>query len=93
MGCEERACRRSYHYFCALCDDATIETDEVNGVYRYLTKYFLTNYCQGLGGGVRKKDLKVVWGFFKAFFDKEVCFPFKVVFNHLFTSNRENVFL
>ncbi|KFW04856.1 PHD finger protein 11, partial [Fulmarus glacialis] len=47
VGCEERACRRSYHYFCALCDDAAIETDEVNGVYRYLTKYFLTNYCQG----------------------------------------------
>ncbi|NXE21375.1 PHF11 protein, partial [Ardeotis kori] len=50
VGCEERACRRSYHYFCALCDDAAIETDEVNGVYRYLTKYFLTNYCQGFGG-------------------------------------------
>ncbi|NXI71940.1 PHF11 protein, partial [Anseranas semipalmata] len=46
VGCEERACRRSYHYFCALCDDAAIETDEVNGVYRYLTKSFLTNYCQ-----------------------------------------------
>ncbi|KFQ77206.1 PHD finger protein 11, partial [Phaethon lepturus] len=46
VGCEERACRRSYHYFCALCDDAAIETDEVNGVYRYLTKYFLT-HCQG----------------------------------------------
>ncbi|NXQ84131.1 PHF11 protein, partial [Nyctibius grandis] len=43
VGCEERACRRSYHYFCALCDDAAIETDEVNGVYRYLTKYFVTN--------------------------------------------------
>ncbi|NWX77745.1 PHF11 protein, partial [Alca torda] len=41
VGCEERACRRSYHYFCALCDDAAIQTDEVNGVYRYLTKYFL----------------------------------------------------
>uniref|UniRef100_A0A8C9FY34 PHD finger protein 11 n=1 Tax=Pavo cristatus TaxID=9049 RepID=A0A8C9FY34_PAVCR len=38
VGCEERACRRSYHYFCALCDDAAIETDEVNGVYRYLTE-------------------------------------------------------
>ncbi|NWR89825.1 PHF11 protein, partial [Furnarius figulus] len=41
VGCEERACRRSYHYFCALCDDAAIETDQVNGVYRYLTKCFL----------------------------------------------------
>ncbi|NXT90027.1 PHF11 protein, partial [Anhinga rufa] len=60
VGCEERACRRSYHYFCALCDDAAIQTDEDNGVYRYLTKYFLTNYCQGFGGGVRKRDLKIV---------------------------------
>ncbi|NWZ05227.1 PHF11 protein, partial [Agelaius phoeniceus] len=38
VGCEERACRRSYHFFCALCDDAAVETDEVNGVYRYLTQ-------------------------------------------------------
>ncbi|NXW73724.1 PHF11 protein, partial [Hirundo rustica] len=36
VGCEERACRRSYHFFCALCDDAAVETDQVNGVYRYL---------------------------------------------------------
>ncbi|NWI16974.1 PHF11 protein, partial [Crypturellus soui] len=42
VGCEEKACRRSYHYFCARCDDAAIETDEVNGVYRYLTKHFVT---------------------------------------------------
>ncbi|XP_008939872.1 PREDICTED: PHD finger protein 11, partial [Merops nubicus] len=34
VGCEERACRRSYHYFCALCDDAAIDTDELHGVYR-----------------------------------------------------------
>ncbi|NXP36519.1 PHF11 protein, partial [Leiothrix lutea] len=34
VGCEERACRRSYHYFCALCDDAAVETDQANGVYR-----------------------------------------------------------
>ncbi|KFO81949.1 PHD finger protein 11, partial [Cuculus canorus] len=60
VGCEERACRRSYHYFCALCDDAAIETDEVNGVYRYLTNYFLTDYCQGFGSGVRKRDLKIL---------------------------------
>ncbi|NXR99242.1 PHF11 protein, partial [Oxylabes madagascariensis] len=38
VGCEERACRRSYHFFCALCDDAAVETDEVNGIYRYLTQ-------------------------------------------------------
>ncbi|NWZ44195.1 PHF11 protein, partial [Brachypodius atriceps] len=35
VGCEERACRRSYHFFCALCDDAAVETDQANGVYRY----------------------------------------------------------
>ncbi|XP_077171060.1 histone-lysine N-methyltransferase SETDB2 [Paroedura picta] len=34
VGCEVKHCRRSYHYFCALCDDAAIETDEVQGVYR-----------------------------------------------------------
>ncbi|NWW37108.1 PHF11 protein, partial [Panurus biarmicus] len=38
VGCEERACRRSYHFFCALCDDAAVETDQVNGVYRYLSE-------------------------------------------------------
>ncbi|NWW96959.1 PHF11 protein, partial [Rhynochetos jubatus] len=69
VGCEERACRRSYHYFCALCDDAAIETDEVNGVYRYLTKYFLTNCCQGFDGGVEEK-LKNSVGLY--FFKKEI---------------------
>ncbi|NXR87815.1 PHF11 protein, partial [Hypocryptadius cinnamomeus] len=54
VGCEERACRRSYHFFCALCDDAAVETDELNGVYRYLTE------CPPLSlpasGGVSKRD-------------------------------------
>ncbi|KFQ00071.1 PHD finger protein 11, partial [Leptosomus discolor] len=45
VGCEERACRRSYHYFCALCDDAAMETDEVNGVYRYLTQAMCCFCC------------------------------------------------
>ncbi|NXL09023.1 PHF11 protein, partial [Mesembrinibis cayennensis] len=76
VGCEERACRRSYHYFCALCDDAAIETDEVNGVYRYLTKHFLTNYCQGFGGDVRKRDLKIVW--FLKVFKKETLKPMQL---------------
>ncbi|NXC11276.1 PHF11 protein, partial [Orthonyx spaldingii] len=40
VGCEERACRRSYHFFCALCDDAAVETDQAHGVYRYLSKLF-----------------------------------------------------
>ncbi|NXM96203.1 PHF11 protein, partial [Sylvia borin] len=35
VGCEERTCRRSYHFFCALCDDAAVETDQANGIYRY----------------------------------------------------------
>ncbi|XP_033001223.1 histone-lysine N-methyltransferase SETDB2-like [Lacerta agilis] len=34
VGCEIKNCRRSYHYFCALCDDAAIETDEIQGIYR-----------------------------------------------------------
>ncbi|NWV31490.1 PHF11 protein, partial [Grantiella picta] len=42
VGCEERACRRSYHFFCALCDDAAVETDQVKGIYRYLSKCLLT---------------------------------------------------
>ncbi|NXL36014.1 PHF11 protein, partial [Glaucidium brasilianum] len=84
VGCEERACRRSYHYFCALCDDAAIETDEVNGVYRYLTKYFLTNYC--FGGSVRKRGLNIVG---LRFFKKEIC-SLKVKLVPLFTSNGGN---
>ncbi|NXG66457.1 PHF11 protein, partial [Hemiprocne comata] len=71
VGCEERACRRSYHYFCALCDDAAIETDGANGIYRYWTKYFLTHDCQDLGGGVRKRDLKMRAG--KAHFTDDFC--------------------
>ncbi|NWQ64211.1 PHF11 protein, partial [Neopipo cinnamomea] len=51
VGCEERACRRSYHYFCALCDDAAIETDQVKGVYRYLPRCFLTKRCRRFYGG------------------------------------------
>ncbi|NXE87819.1 PHF11 protein, partial [Menura novaehollandiae] len=70
VGCEERACRRSYHFFCALCDDAAIETDQVNGVYRYLSKCLLTHPCQQLGGGVRKRNL-LVWGL-KGFLGKEI---------------------
>ncbi|NWT41325.1 PHF11 protein, partial [Rissa tridactyla] len=57
VGCEERACRRSYHYFCALCDDAAIETDEVNGVYRYLTKYFLIIPVQLWSGSLLYKSV------------------------------------
>ncbi|NWW43598.1 PHF11 protein, partial [Pedionomus torquatus] len=72
VGCEERACRRSYHYFCALCDDAAIETDEVNGVYRYLTKYFLNSYCQSFGDGVRKRHLKTCV-VLKVFRKHEIC--------------------
>ncbi|NWT31878.1 PHF11 protein, partial [Cardinalis cardinalis] len=52
VGCEERACRRSYHFFCALCDDAAVETDEVNGIYRYLSQCPATSSL----GGVSKGD-------------------------------------
>ncbi|NXC14774.1 PHF11 protein, partial [Corythaeola cristata] len=76
VGCEERACRRSYHYFCALCDDAAIETDEVNGVYRYLTKYFLTKYCRSFGGDAGMRDLKIAW--FLKFFEKEMFKPMQL---------------
>ncbi|XP_075775185.1 PHD finger protein 11 isoform X1 [Pelodiscus sinensis] len=34
VGCEIKNCRRSYHYFCALCDDAALETDGGQGIYR-----------------------------------------------------------
>uniref|UniRef100_A0A8C8SMB8 PHD finger protein 11 n=1 Tax=Pelusios castaneus TaxID=367368 RepID=A0A8C8SMB8_9SAUR len=34
VGCEIKTCRRSYHYFCALCDDAALETDGSQGIYR-----------------------------------------------------------
>lgn len=37
VGCEKPACRRSYHFFCALCDDAAVETDQAKGIYRYCT--------------------------------------------------------
>ncbi|NXM21783.1 PHF11 protein, partial [Ploceus nigricollis] len=57
VGCEERACRRSYHFFCALCDDAAVETDEVNGVYRYLTRVSSDCHCQPLGVSARETSL------------------------------------
>ncbi|NXP98882.1 PHF11 protein, partial [Vidua macroura] len=44
VGCEERACRRSYHFFCALCDDAAVETDEVKGVYRNVDCFL--SFCE-----------------------------------------------
>ncbi|XP_027505818.1 histone-lysine N-methyltransferase SETDB2-like [Corapipo altera] len=47
VGCEERACRRSYHYYCALCDDAAIETDQVKGVYRLSVFQFMFNEKRG----------------------------------------------
>ncbi|XP_035193376.1 histone-lysine N-methyltransferase SETDB2-like [Oxyura jamaicensis] len=56
VGCEERACRRSYHYFCALCDDAAIETDEVNGVYRvFCPKHDPGNRTNHYGAANKRK--------------------------------------
>ncbi|NWS08851.1 PHF11 protein, partial [Motacilla alba] len=65
VGCEERACRRSYHFFCALCDDAAVETDEVNGVYRYLTECPSTvtaSLCGCQQEGLHWVELKGLFG-------------------------------
>ncbi|NWV66694.1 PHF11 protein, partial [Malurus elegans] len=70
VGCEERACRRSYHFFCALCDDAAVETDQVNGVYRYLTKCLL---LLPASGGCQQVGLHCVG--FKGFLGKEISSP------------------
>lgn len=58
VGCEERACRRSYHFFCALCDDAAVETDQVNGVYRY--RVLLTDTASTWGVSARGTSLHAV---------------------------------
>ncbi|XP_037999520.1 histone-lysine N-methyltransferase SETDB2-like [Motacilla alba alba] len=56
VGCEERACRRSYHFFCALCDDAAVETDEVNGVYRvFCPKHDPGNRTNHYGAANKKR--------------------------------------
>nr|XP_008114661.2 PREDICTED: histone-lysine N-methyltransferase SETDB2 [Anolis carolinensis] len=44
VGCEIKHCRRGYHYFCALCDDAAIETDDVKGTYRSALRVFCPNH-------------------------------------------------
>ncbi|NXJ18107.1 PHF11 protein, partial [Dicrurus megarhynchus] len=67
VGCEERACRRSYHFYCALCDDAAVETDQVNGVYRYLTEFSLSLPAPG---GCQQEGLHCVG--FKGFLGKEI---------------------
>ncbi|NXB67729.1 PHF11 protein, partial [Struthidea cinerea] len=62
VGCEERACRRSYHFFCALCDDAAVETDQVNGVYRYLTKSSLLDHLVHKEGlNLMRLNDRMVW--------------------------------
>lgn len=71
VGCEERACRRSYHFFCALCDDAAVETDQVNGVYRYLTEFFWLSLPAP--GGCQQEGLHCVG--FKGFLGKEISSP------------------
>ncbi|XP_057223357.1 PHD finger protein 11 isoform X3 [Malurus melanocephalus] len=56
VGCEERACRRSYHFFCALCDDAAVETDQVNGVYRvFCSKHDPGNRTNNYDGANKKR--------------------------------------
>ncbi|NXH43756.1 PHF11 protein, partial [Dicaeum eximium] len=69
VGCEERACRRSYHFFCALCDDAAVETDQVKGVYRYLTPVLLSLPASG------GQPEGLPWLGFKGFLGKQIkCF-------------------
>nr|XP_034966522.1 histone-lysine N-methyltransferase SETDB2-like [Zootoca vivipara] len=53
VGCEIKTCRRSYHYFCALCDDAAIETNEIQGIYRM----FCPNHDQS-----RRQAFRIVLG-------------------------------
>ncbi|NWV10268.1 PHF11 protein, partial [Ptilonorhynchus violaceus] len=79
VGCEERTCRRSYHFFCALCDDAAIETDQVNGVYRYLTKCLLMIIASLLAGRCQEEGLHCVG------FDEETAEE-----NHLRILKRKN---
>ncbi|KAM7066781.1 PHD finger protein 11 isoform 1-T1 [Acridotheres tristis] len=56
VGCEERACRRSYHYFCALCDDAAVETDQDNGIYRvFCPKHDPGNRTNHYGAANKKR--------------------------------------
>ncbi|NWV29232.1 PHF11 protein, partial [Origma solitaria] len=69
VGCEERTCRRSYHFFCALCDDAAVETDQVHGVYRYLTECLLT-VIAGVWVGCQQEGFCCVG--FKGFLGKEI---------------------
>ncbi|NWY96603.1 PHF11 protein, partial [Loxia curvirostra] len=64
VGCEKRTCRRSYHFFCALCDDAAVETDEVKGIYRYLTHCPPT--VTASLWGVSKRDF-IGWGLKECF--------------------------
>ncbi|NXB74312.1 PHF11 protein, partial [Donacobius atricapilla] len=60
VGCEERACRRSYHFYCALCDDAAVETDEGKGVYRYERAPAVA--ARGCMGGWRSQKSAFVTG-------------------------------
>ncbi|XP_068021398.1 PHD finger protein 11 isoform X3 [Melanerpes formicivorus] len=56
VGCEERACRRSYHYFCALCDDAAIETDQAKGIYRvFCPKHDPGNRTNNYGAATKRR--------------------------------------
>ncbi|NXX35660.1 PHF11 protein, partial [Nicator chloris] len=71
VGCEERTCRRSYHFFCALCDDAAVETDQVKGTYRYLSQCPLAltaSLC-----GWQQEGLH--WMGFKGFLGKDISSP------------------
>lgn len=39
MGCDEKACTKNYHFFCAKNDHAVLHTGS-EGIYKYLIKQF-----------------------------------------------------
>lgn len=44
MGCEVQACLKNYHFFCAKNDNAVLQTDGSQGIYKYLIKQFKATF-------------------------------------------------
>ncbi|KAF0885396.1 PHF11 protein, partial [Crocuta crocuta] len=40
VGCDIKACLKSYHFFCAKNAHAVLQTDRSQGIYKYLIKHF-----------------------------------------------------
>lgn len=47
MGCDVKACTKSYHFFCAKNDHAVLHTGP-EGIYKYFIKQF-QNHIWGTG--------------------------------------------